>query len=324
MVAPPRSKPDQFGEIHCPFSMSFTLDPDNPIDAASALRDIELRYGCRCPDRASCPLFATSDMQPYTHAFLHSLLRRWLAHAFGTAAAHLYTWHSYRSGLATALHAAGVDDGMVQLICRWMCAASLHTYRRMGVSEHERLIRLASGVDVNLIQSVNVPIVVNDQQFAAIANGNFDPAGATDALPDGSTPVADIDTDTLAPFRTAIAQQEKAIADCNATPPPARPAPAPKRRKRNADAPTVQPLYTMGDVLEHRPAVGDFLVVPREVWQTYPCNELESAGWLVRVLSASSITALVGFVNATTKRGIPYEDVRLPLHVLRRANKIHA
>jgi hypothetical protein len=39
-LAPPRSKPDQTGEIHCPFSVVLTYHPDDPINAAAALRDI--------------------------------------------------------------------------------------------------------------------------------------------------------------------------------------------------------------------------------------------------------------------------------------------
>ena len=46
---------------------------------------------------------------------------------------------------AHACHAAGVEDSMIQLICRWMCPESLHVYRRMGVAEHETLIRKALG-----------------------------------------------------------------------------------------------------------------------------------------------------------------------------------
>ena len=72
----------------------------------------------------------------------------------------LYSFHSYRSGLATALHAAGVEDAMIQLICRWMCLESLHVYRRMGTREHERLINLASSMNVDAIQSGNVVRVI--------------------------------------------------------------------------------------------------------------------------------------------------------------------
>ena len=80
----------------------------------------------------------------------------------------LYSFHSYRSGLATALHAAGVEDAMIQLICRWMCPESLHVYRRMGTREHERLINRASSMNVDAIQSGNVVRVMGDEHYAAL------------------------------------------------------------------------------------------------------------------------------------------------------------
>eukprot|EP00900_Chrysochromulina_parva_P016920 jgi/Chrpa1/25229/Chrysochromulina_OHIO_Genome00027958-RA len=169
-LAPPRSKPDQTGEIHCPFSVVLTFHPDDPINAAAALRDLELRVGRFVTNRSTTPLFADAAGEPYTHHFLHSLLRAALAHLYGTAVASLYSFHSFRSGLASALHAAGVDDGMIQLICRWMCPESLHVYRRMGVAEHESLIRKASGCHVDCTQSVNVPTVVGDQHMAALTS----------------------------------------------------------------------------------------------------------------------------------------------------------
>jgi len=64
---------------------------------------------------------------------------------------------------AHACHAAGVEDSMIQLICLWMCPESLHVYRRMGVAEHETLIRKASGCHVDCTQSVNIPVVVCDR-----------------------------------------------------------------------------------------------------------------------------------------------------------------
>jgi hypothetical protein len=169
-LAPPRSKPDQTGEIHCPFGVVLTFHPDDPINAAAALRDLELRVGRFVTNRSTTPLFADAAGEPYTHHFLHSMLRAALAHLYGTAVASLYSFHSFRSGLASALHAAGVDDGMIQLICRWMCPESLHVYRRMGVAEHESLIRKASGCHVDCTQSVNVPTVVGDQHMAALTS----------------------------------------------------------------------------------------------------------------------------------------------------------
>ena len=72
------------------------------------------------------------------------MLRSVLTHLYGARIAALYTFHSYRSGLAVALHAAGCPDAMIQLICRWMCPESLHIYRRMGTQEHADYVERAS------------------------------------------------------------------------------------------------------------------------------------------------------------------------------------
>jgi len=170
LVSPPRAKPDQWGEIHCPFPVSFTYSPDNPIDAASGLRDIELMHIAHGQplDRSATALFCDINHQPYTHHYLHHLLRCVLPHLYGERVARLYSWHSYRLGLATALHAAKVDDGMIQLICRWMCPKSLHVYRRMGTNEHERLTRSAMTANVELIQSTNIPKIDADQMYAQV------------------------------------------------------------------------------------------------------------------------------------------------------------
>ena len=69
-------------------------------------------------DRAATPLFGDAAGQVYTHHFLLALLRAALTYCYGQAIALLYSFYSYRSGLATALHAVGVEDAMIQLICR--------------------------------------------------------------------------------------------------------------------------------------------------------------------------------------------------------------
>ena len=64
-VQPPRSKPDQWGEIHCPHAVTLTF-LDEPGNAAAALRDIEI---ARCEmelERERVPLFHTAELQPYT------------------------------------------------------------------------------------------------------------------------------------------------------------------------------------------------------------------------------------------------------------------
>lgn len=88
------------------------------------LRDVEIRAQVTPGQRRFTPLFPDSNRQPYTHSKLDRLFKAVMTACFGKAVASIYSWHSYRSGLATALHAAGVDDARIQLICLWLCPAS--------------------------------------------------------------------------------------------------------------------------------------------------------------------------------------------------------
>ena len=167
LLAPPRAKPDQFGEIHCPFPATLTLT-DEPDNAAAALRDIELLCDVHGDSRNHTALFCNANGEPFTHAAFDKILQDALTHLYGRNVASLYSFHSYRSGLATALHAAGVPDAMIMLICRWMCQDSLHVYRRMGTGENERHVRAAAQATVDVIQTVNVPEVSGDHRYALL------------------------------------------------------------------------------------------------------------------------------------------------------------
>ena len=168
-VTPPRSKPDQWGEIHCPFTIFLVLH-NHPEDACAAVRDIELT--CPVPEdaRETTALFGDERGEPYSHGVLDPVLRFVLTYLYGTKIASIYSWHSYRSGLATMLYAAKVPDAVIMLMCRWMCEASLHIYRRIGTAEHESNFRRAMTANVDAIQSANVPTVVGDQNFAQLLN----------------------------------------------------------------------------------------------------------------------------------------------------------
>ncbi|KAL1518603.1 hypothetical protein AB1Y20_002891 [Prymnesium parvum] len=74
MLAPPRSKPDQWGK------------------AAAALRDLELRRNANfaATPRGELPLFHDALGRPFTHAFLAGMLRDALTHCFGPKVATLW------------------------------------------------------------------------------------------------------------------------------------------------------------------------------------------------------------------------------------------
>ena len=287
-VAPPRSKPDQWGETHCPFAVPLVLGPE-PENAARWLREIERRAPCSGASRRTTPLFCDAREQPYTHAVLDALLKFVLTYLYGAAAASLYSWHSFRVGLATALHAAGVPDAMIQLICRWMCPESLHIYRRVGTAEHTVNLQAASRASIDVLQSANVPRVTADDGFHWLMSelGEAragEPQRAFEAERGNARPPAALRTEAGRPTPTA----------------PRAPAPTP------APAAVLQPLRGV-------PRPRDMVVVPHDVYPTYQCAELGGAGWAARVCSATGRTALVEYEHATGRDGQRFERVRLPL-----------
>ena len=298
LVSPPRAKPDPWGEIHCPFPMVFTFDDRDPINAAAAIRDIELRYGLACARRDLTPLFATSEGKTYTHHYLHQLLRDVLAYLYDARIASVYSFHSFRSGLATALHAAGVEDSMIMLICRWMCPESLHAYRRMGTAEHERLIAQASTVRVDSIQSGNVATVSGCERYAEVMQHVS--AGPRETQ------------------RAYAAAASGADDDASAEGPPQQMPQLPLQLSPPRRAHAAPPLETrtpprLGTTpLTERPRAGDPVLVPSNLWPQYRCKENEGHGWSATVKSVTTVTALVRFTTATTRAGEPYADVRLP------------
>lgn len=286
---PPRSKPDQWGETHCPFPVRLTFELTE-LNPCAALRDMELRIGLTVKDRETQPLFCDASGAPYTHNYLHTMLRSVIGHQYGAAVASLYTWHSYRSGLATALHAAKVDDAMIMLICRWMCVESLHVYRRMGTREHETHINAASAMNVSAIQTANVVRVDGHPEYAAL--------------------FADLSLNTSQNsklFQTALADsagQSLPLAPHAAQPPhhPVRP-------------PLVAPVLLKA--LPEPIQVGDAVIIPAELWPNERCAEYGGLGWAAEVVRCFKSVARVSFTHARTIDGRTYESVLVPLDKLR-------
>jgi hypothetical protein len=296
-LAPPRSKPDQWGEIHCPHPVTLTYY-DEPGNAAAALREIELQCDPSA-DRATTPLFHDAERQPYAHGRLERLLRRALTHLYGPAVAALFTFHSFRSGLATALHAAGVPGDQIMLVCRWMCAASLMVYRRRGTDEHEALTRKAMSARVDTIQSGNVVSVVGDQRYAELVEAHAGPRGR----------------DAQRDYDEALKEAMSTATDARHLPKEKTPGrrPPPKTPPAGAATTPAPPaVLTAADTL----APGDAIVVRREAWPKHSCHELGGSGWTATVTSLSKVTALVRFSQCTTAYVRHYEYVRVPRHLL--------
>jgi len=158
LVTPPRSKTDEWGEVHCPFPCTL-MYADDPLNPARRLRDAELRAPCRGDARATTPLFARPGGVLLTHSYMDPILSSVLEYTIGREEAAKYSWHSFRIGLACALRAAGCPPDVVQLICRWMCAESLRIYSLKGVSEHAHWISRAQDAPVDAVRGAVYPII---------------------------------------------------------------------------------------------------------------------------------------------------------------------
>ena len=201
LLQPPRSKTDQFGEIHCPFpsSLPFSADADS---AAQCILEIERARPCQGAARERTPLVADENGQPYTHSVMDTLIHHMLVRCFGEAAAKCYSWHSLRIGLATALKAANVDDSIIQMICRWMNPESLRAYARHGQTLHINSVDQAEKAIINTMQMANVPKVCNTEGVAAI---NLTFGGAISARAQAVLDAAD---DAEANSGVAVAEED--------------------------------------------------------------------------------------------------------------------
>lgn len=73
---PPRSKPDQWGGVHSPFSsvLLFYLEPANA--ATLLLHELEIKTAFPKHSRGPTPSFAAQNERPYEHAALDELRKK--------------------------------------------------------------------------------------------------------------------------------------------------------------------------------------------------------------------------------------------------------
>jgi hypothetical protein len=313
-VAPDRTKSDRFGEVHCSFPAFLTYSSEVG-NAASALRDIELRSPCFGDAlRKSTPLFADECGRPYSHAVLDALLKAVLTHCFGAGVASVYSFHSFRSGLACALYASGCPDPMIQLLCRWMNPASLRLYRRMTPGQCEELIRSASTADVASIQTANIPRVSGDQSFATINGWECPPSdllrlfnaaqSGTDA--DGNGPPARKTANRATPASPRQARKPSASRDVATPGTPRTP---------------VKPRHDPKSVTAEAPAgcawtVGARVAVDRTAYPDESCNEHGGLAYEGTITGFTSSTAKITFKKISRRTNTNYRG-DVPLSLLR-------
>ena len=193
-LAPCASKADQFGERHCPFPSVLPHDgTDN--SAAAAIRDIEIERPCPPHLRERTALFSDEDGQPFSYSVLHAEIRHVLTAVLGARAASAYSWHSFRIGLACALHAADCPDPVIQLICRWSCPESLQVYRQMGIDKNVFWTEKAQHVVFDAARVNNIPAL--DDLDERIQRGDFASADLQEPVVHSREPSRLVETFTI-------------------------------------------------------------------------------------------------------------------------------
>jgi hypothetical protein len=100
---------------------------------------------------------------------MDTFLTQALTYLYDAKVASCHSWHSLRIGLATALKAAGCDDAIIQMICRWMNPDSLRAYARHGHSLHINWVDQAERAIIDTKQTTNTPKVCNSEGNAALS-----------------------------------------------------------------------------------------------------------------------------------------------------------
>jgi hypothetical protein len=166
VLTPPPSKADQFNAVwgSSPMYAPFRNSPRN---AARAVAELMIAVGpsaCRGGDA----VFTDSKGEALTATLMASVLKTMLSSFLPAEAVALYTWHSGRIYLATALHAAGVKPAMIQALLRWQTEDSLRLYALLSRHKAAEMLDKAACANVAAIRSSALPIYEQFDLFVAL------------------------------------------------------------------------------------------------------------------------------------------------------------
>ena len=166
VITPPPSKSDQFNVAwgSHPIYVAFH---QNDRNAARAIRDLALAVG-EGHRQPSSPIFVDNSKRPLQARGMASALHYAVSTLVGSDRAKLFTWHSGRIYLCTALHAAGVKPQIIQAMLRWQTDESMRAYNRMSMQQYGQYIDSAAKAMIASVQSPNLPIYERFQFFVAM------------------------------------------------------------------------------------------------------------------------------------------------------------
>ena len=156
-VAPKGAKCDAFGTCHGtePIILPFHDNENNP---AFWLREIERRWECHGGDRDTLPLFCDEKGEPFTDSRFARLIMAVLTAVLGEKRAKLYSPHSWRVWLASALRMCNASDGLIMAFGRWLNPDSIKIYARLGVEEYTHWMnKIMQVTHIDATRTTNMP-----------------------------------------------------------------------------------------------------------------------------------------------------------------------
>lgn len=165
VIQPPPSKSDPFDVIWGDKPIWIPFQRGQALSAFSAVADLFLYSAPSVEDRWKVALFRADDGLPFVAGGLDRLLHDLLCRHLSPAVAGLYSWHSMRIFLATAMLAAGCSRAQIQAVCRWQTEESLNIYAILGADHYRDILDRVMGVDFTAARATNL---ASDLPFLSI------------------------------------------------------------------------------------------------------------------------------------------------------------
>jgi hypothetical protein len=151
------SKADNLALHFLPHPLYFNFVPGDPDNTALRLRTLYLMCPVLPSLARSTPMFTMSPQaQPFRRDFVDLVLKALLLTFMSPEIAALYSFHSFRIGLACALRAAGAPDWVIMALLRWRSDKSLLTYARINRTVSANWIDDSAAQIIDSMQAPNV------------------------------------------------------------------------------------------------------------------------------------------------------------------------
>ena len=139
------------------------FNPKDPEDAGLILRDLALHCPVTSTKMRSTPLFTYSPGgKALGYSFLSGVFKTLLRQILPSASAELFSWHSFRSGLACALRAAQAPDWVLLALLRWRSKSSIPGYGRLSFEAASAWLDQASTQKQTTLTAASLPSLTQE------------------------------------------------------------------------------------------------------------------------------------------------------------------